>query len=84
MKEHTFKHELGLKAESNISGFSGIITCRSQNLNGCDRYFLSPKVTKDGTLPDGYWFDEAEIIIKKAKKIDPKNQDRGGFASTLK
>jgi hypothetical protein len=79
-----FLHELGSEAESNISGFKGVITSRSEHLNGCNRYWVSPKVTKDGKLPDGYWFDEGELIIIKAPVLKQQNQDRGGFPSSLK
>ena len=84
MKKHTFKIEIGVKGKSNISGFIGIITARSQCLNGCDRYFINPKAKKDGTLPDGYWFDEGEIVVMKSSKIEPQNQDKGGLHSKLK
>jgi hypothetical protein len=38
----------------------------------------------NGKLPDGYWFDEGELIITKAPKLKQQNQDRGGFPSKMK
>ena len=85
MKEHIFKIEVGVKAKSNISGFSGMITARCQHVNGCDRYLINPLVKKDGKLPDGYWFDEGELKVDtKTKRIKPQNQDNGGFHSKIK
>lgn len=79
-----FKFDNGSKVESNITGFKGIITARADHLNGCNRYFLTPPVNKVGALIDGYWFDEDEIIVKKAKVLERKNNDRGGFPSSIK
>jgi len=80
-----FKIELGTEVQSNISGFKGIVTSRSEHLNGCNRYWVSPKVNKEGKLQDGYWFDEQELIITKKPvlKKDESNT-RGGFPSGIK
>lgn len=56
-----FKFPNGIEAWSNVSGFKGIITSRSENLNNCNRYCLAPKVDNTGKLPDSYYFDENEI-----------------------
>ena len=81
-----WKFKLGVQAKSKISGFKGTITCRSEHLNSCNRYWIAPKVDKDGKLPDGYWFDEGEIERVKTKKKPLKrtNQDNGGFPSHIK
>jgi hypothetical protein len=81
-----FKYKNGVKAKSAISGFSGMIVARSNHLYGCNRYFLAPSVTKDkpAELPDGYWFDEGEIITDEVVTIKPDNKDTGGFPSRLK
>jgi len=67
MKENTatFKFPLGIEAWSNLSGFRGIVISRSENLNQCNRYYIAPKVDKDGKLPDGYYFDENEIETER-------------------
>lgn len=79
-----FKFDLGIEAKSNVSGFKGIIVSRSEHLNGCNRYWLQPKVDKDGKVLDGYWIDEGEIEIVGTKKLSRNNNDRGGFMSTVK
>ncbi len=71
----------GDKVKSNVSGFEGIITCRADHLNGCNRYFVNPKIGKDGKMPDGYWIDEDELSVTSKEKLTRGNTDRGGFAS---
>lgn len=58
-----FKHELGVEAEAKVTGQRGIITARSENLYGCNRYYLQSKVDKEGKLPDSYWTDEDDIVV---------------------
>lgn len=79
-----FLFELGSEVKSNISGFKGIITSRSEHLNGCNRYWVAPRIDKDGKLPEGYWFDEMECQLVKAPKLVKTNLDRGGFPSQIK
>jgi hypothetical protein len=79
-----FTIELGSKVKSNISGFTGIVTSRSEHLNGCNRYWVAPEVDKDGKLPEGYWFDENELEVVKGPVLKKKNPERGGFPSRLK
>ncbi|QBR31867.1 MULTISPECIES: hypothetical protein [Pseudomonas] len=54
--------ELGQKAEDKITGFYGVITARSQQLNGPDQYRLQPPCSKNNnTLLQAEWFDEERI-----------------------
>jgi len=79
-----FAIELGVQVESNITGFKGIVVSRSEHLNGCNRYWVQPKVGKDGKVPDGLWHDEAELIVKKKSIFARANNDRGGFPNAIK
>lgn len=79
-----FTIALGSIVKSNISGFKGMVTSRSEHLNGCNRYWVAPEIDKDGKLPEGYWFDEGELIVTKQPKLEKKNDDRGGFPSQIK
>jgi len=92
-----FKIEMGSTVKSIISGFQGIITSRSEHINGCNRYWVSPSVDKDGKIPDGYWVDEQELKVVKGpskevkamadhfKKKETKKVDGpGGFPSKIK
>jgi len=79
-----FKFDNGSKAKSNITGFKGMITARADHLYGCNRYHITPPVNKEGELPEGYWFDEDELIVSEGKVLERKNNDRGGFPSSIK
>lgn len=74
--------ELGRKAKDTISGFTGIVTAISEYLNGCRRICLSPKVKKDGDLPDSCWFDEPQLkILRGGVRRGDKNT--GGPAHSI-
>lgn len=45
-----YKHELGLKAQSKSLGLQGTLMGRAEWLYGCNRYYLQPKVDKDGKV----------------------------------
>ena len=80
-----FKFENGITAESKVDGFKGVITARSENLYGCNRYYVQPKVDKDGKHVDGCWFDEEELKVdKKADRVLPSDNDNGGPSSPIK
>ena len=82
-----FTIELGEEVKSSISGFKGIVTSRAEHLNGCNRYWVAPTVKKDGTLPEGMWMDEPELVVtkkKKVKKIKKSKSGPGGFPSKIK
>lgn len=77
----------GDHAKDRISGFKGIVTARSDHLNGCNRYYVSPPMEKGGTIPDSYWVDEADLIVTKKSTFGiqtPAKRERGGFPSTIK
>jgi hypothetical protein len=76
--------ELGSEVKSTVSGFTGIVTARSEHLNGCNRYWVAPKVGKDGKMPEGCWLDEGELENTKATVLQRGRTDRGGFPSRVK
>ena len=85
MHSHNYEFENGVECSSKISGFKGVIISCSHHLNGCDRYYVQPKVNKDGEVPDGLWFDEGEVAVKNStKKIPSTNSSKGGFASKVR
>lgn len=83
-----FTIELGSEVKSDVSGFTGIVTSRAEHLNGCNRYWVAPKVGKDGKMPDGSWIDEPELIAIKEPKVKrfsfEATEKRGGFPSRIK
>ncbi len=79
-----FLVELGAHVQSKISGLRGVVVARSEHINGCNRYYIQPKVDKDGKLPDGWWLDENELDVLPQEPLSRGNTERGGFASRVK
>lgn len=82
--------ELGSEVVDLVTGFKGIVTSRAIHLNGCDRYWIQPKVGKDGKHPDGIWCDVTTLKVTKGpiklEVTEEKKSERkpGGFSSTVK
>lgn len=80
-----FKHEMGVEAESLSTGMKGILVSRSENLYGCNRYYIQPK-SKDNKLVEGCWHDEDDLVIKSSgitKKV-PARKNTGGPVSKIR
>lgn len=76
-----FKHELGKEAETKTTKLKGVITARSENLYGCNRYYIQPPASKDYKVPDGWWVDEDDVnVLGGGVFAEPK--DTGGPMST--
>lgn len=73
-----FKFELGIVAKCLITQYTGRVTCRSENLNGCIRYYVQAPVDKDGKVPEGYWFDESSLVALEAIEKLPHHEVRTG------
>jgi hypothetical protein len=75
----TAKPALGDLAKDKISGFTGIVTARTEWLNKCVRVQLSPdKLQKDGTVIDSQTFDEEQVEVIKQAAIKVNKQQTGG------
>ncbi len=69
-----FKHELGKEVEAKVTKLRGVLTSRSENLYGCNRYFIQPPVGSDSKVPEGWWVDEDDIeVIGDRVTAAPKN-----------
>jgi hypothetical protein len=77
--------KLGLKARDRITGFTGTLTSRTEFLNGCVRYTITPPLDKDGKFVDDRWFDEQQIeLLEVVEEATEKVERRatGGPASS--
>jgi len=63
METVEFKHTLGSEAQSLVTKIVGTLTARSENLYGCNRYYIQPCVGLDMKVPEGWWVDEDDIQI---------------------
>ncbi len=57
--------KLGSKVKDKVTGFSGILTSRTEYLYGANRLQIEAKVSKDGSAIITQWFDEPRVVIKK-------------------
>ena len=76
-EEPEFKFSLGDEAKDAITGFEGVIVCRSQWLHNCNVYSLQPKELKDGKPMDRQSFDEPQLELVK-KGAFKESRDTGG------
>lgn len=68
-----FKFDVGVHVRDTINGFNGIITSRTEFLNGCIRYGVHPRELKDGKSIDGESIDEQQLeLVNDGIKLQPK------------
>lgn len=75
----TRRIKLGDNVKCKITGFKGIVVARTEFINGCVQYNVSPKWDKQkNPVEQEVSVDETslEVIKKKVKKI--KENDTGG------
>lgn len=71
--------QLGDRCKDSVTGFEGICVARTEWLNGCWRITIqSEKLDKDGKPQEGHTFDEPQLVITKARKVEPGPRDTGG------
>lgn len=80
VKQPAFKFDLGDLVEDVVTGYRGIVLCRSEWLNACRRYTLqAPMKKKDTKPPDAHGIDEDNgKLIKPAVVADKAVKPTGG------
>lgn len=77
-----FQHSLGDKVRDRVTSYDGIVTARTEYLNGCIRYGVQrDKLTKDGKPQESEWFDENQLVTVRAKAVKVKIKRTGGPAA---
>lgn len=70
--------KLGEKLRDRVTGFEGIATCRTEYLNGCIQYSLTPKAKKTADkYPEGISLD-VENLVRVSSGILVKAKPSGG------
>lgn len=71
--------KLGDKVRDTISGLEGIVTQRTEFLNGCIQYALQPKIKKGTDMPPAWHIDEEQLeVIEKKKPAKKKKKSAPG------
>ena len=65
-----FKFDLGDQVKDQVSGYIGVITGRTQWLNGCVRYILEAQKLEGGKPVDPLNVDEQQLVLMKALKVN--------------
>ena len=77
-----FAVDMGKKVKDKVTGLTGIITARSENLYGCNRYLIQPPAGKDSKVPDAWWVDEDQMTVV-GDGVTVKRKDTGGPMSRI-
>lgn len=56
-----FKFKQGEYVRDLVTGFSGVITSRTDYISGCNRYCVQPPVGEDGKMLDWVAIDEPAL-----------------------
>lgn len=73
-----FKFELGQIVKDKVTGFIGVVVCRSQYLTGCNRYAIQARiVTPEGKIPEWVYFDE-DLMLVEGENINIEIKLPGG------
>lgn len=74
-----FDIHLGDRVKDRITGYTGIVTCVTEYLNGCFRCGIQPeKLDKDGKVPDSRYFDIEELVVVNKGKYGLAKVKTGG------
>lgn len=68
---------LGDKVKEKITGFEGIVTAKTEWINGCVRLSVQSPKLKDGKPLEVQWFDEGDLELKSKKKAEKKRHTGG-------
>jgi hypothetical protein len=82
-----WKFEQGDRVEDRVSGLVGIITSRTEHLNGCRQYGINPGVDKDGKMVEGWSIDGEQLVLVDMglNEKDPiVKKETGGAPTRLK
>ena len=76
-KEPKFKFFLGDEVSDTITGYKGIVVCRSQWIYNCNTYGVRSTELKDGLPMDDKFFDEPQLKLIKKEVKKPSNKTGG-------
>lgn len=60
---------LGFEVKDVVTGYTGIVTSISFDLYGCVQAIVIPKVGRDGSRPEGNWFDLKRLVATGNKPV---------------
>lgn len=79
--KENFKFNLGDEVVDEITGFTGIVICRTQWLNSCNVYGVKSRKLKEGAVTATEHFDQPQLSTVKEKVIEPSRSTGGSAAA---
>jgi len=61
-----FEFAMGATVKDRLTKFKGVVTGRSDYLNGCKQYLVKPTTLDSGKMIDGHWLDEQRLELMNA------------------
>lgn len=71
-----FKFDLGATVKDTVTGFQGVVMCRSQWLNCCNTYSVQSARLKDGVPQKSVGFGEPQLVPVDEKKTSREQINR--------
>ena len=65
--------KLGDRVVDTLTGFSGVVTARTEYIYGCVQLLVVPRELKDGVPSEGQWIDEQRFGPQTATAGGPQN-----------
>lgn len=70
---------MGVQVRCRVTGLTGIITGKTEYINGCIQWLLKPPVDKDGKLVEGCWIDTIQLeVIGPGISVQAPEERPGG------
>jgi hypothetical protein len=63
------KIELGQKVKDKITGFTGVVTGRTEYITGCEQLLVQPPTKNDGAFTEPRWFDVDRLDVIEQEKV---------------
>jgi len=66
---------MGVEVKDRVTGLRGIITGKTEYINGCVQWLVKPPVDKDGKLVDGCWIDTIQLEVVSQGITEPETDN---------
>ena len=76
-KDPDFKFDLGVTLKDGLTGFTGVVTYRTQWIHNCNVYGLQPRELKKGKPQERLQFDEPQLAQVSEEVVKPKRNTGG-------
>jgi hypothetical protein len=73
---------MGVRVKCKVTGLVGIVTGKTEYINGCVQWLVKPPIDKEGKLVDGCWIDTIQLeVVDEGISIKTPENGPGGPSS---